>query len=144
MNSKTRCGVLLLAIACVSSTWAEEGDSPLVGNWKIVSVVEDGTPKKQIDYQIRFTETEVTLQPNVEQKDAPKFRYKMRDATDPKEIDVVFETPGIRSIMLGVFELSDDKLQVCLAPPETKRPTALESTEGSKQVLITLERVTTE
>jgi uncharacterized protein (TIGR03067 family) len=68
---------------------------------------------------------------------------KLDPSKSPKTIDVtVTAGPNKGAVMLGIYEISGDTLNVCFDPEGKKRPTELKSASGS-QTLVVHKRVKT-
>ncbi|QDU98198.1 TIGR03067 domain-containing protein [Lignipirellula cremea] len=116
---------------------AEKAEQPsLIGKWQVVSIVEGGKEQEKKDEAVEFTKDQFLLGG----AEKSPFSYLVRPDASPAELDLVFETPGIRVKLLGIYEIQNDTLRLCLAGPDNKRPTEFASPEGSPYSLATLQR----
>lgn len=129
------------------------GESPhvaeLQGRWEVAELVEDGkvVPREAIrewlpsggkleiaDNAVIFVSpSEGTRQVKLFSVDATQY---------PRRIDLESKD---KKDAVGIYKLDDGKLVLCLADPaEAERPAEFSSKEGSKRMLIVLERRTAE
>ena len=110
------------------------------GDWKVVTVqvggkdLRDQLPRKVVT----FSGDKVTVMGDAE--------YKLDPSKTPKQIDVTVgegpdDGPDQKGTHPGIYKLDGDKLVIHQAQPGQDRPTGFESKEGTKTLLVTLERV---
>lgn len=67
---------------------------------------------------------------------------KLDVTTSPKAVDIrVTEGPNRGTILLGIYEISDETLRVCFDPEGKKRPTDFKTTAGSATTLVVHKRI---
>lgn len=145
-----RMNVVAGAVVCVVAVGAAlAGDDAaerkkLEGSWKAVSGRLGGKElsKKQL-VSHEFKGDKVVLG-----NDVGEFEFTLNPDKKPKEIDVKgrynvkgqfvpdAKGPGKK----GIYELKDDTLTVCFAPPGKPRPTKFEAPEGADTLVFVLKR----
>jgi uncharacterized protein (TIGR03067 family) len=134
---------LAAVLAVVGGTAAQDKktDKELFqGDWKVVTVqvggkdLRDQLPRKVVT----FSGDKVTVMGDAE--------YKLDPSKTPKQIDVTVgegpdDGPDQKGTHPGIYKLDGDKLVIHQAQPGQDRPTGFESKEGTKTLLLTLERV---
>jgi uncharacterized protein (TIGR03067 family) len=110
---------------------------PLKGDWKVVKAEEGGEAQKDFKDAV-FTFSGDKLKVAVD-KDVLEYTYKVEEGKTPRAIQLRDPTEPKKGPALGIFEVTGDKLKLCVAPPEASAPTAFES--GKPKVwLFELER----
>jgi uncharacterized protein (TIGR03067 family) len=72
-------------------------------------------------------------------KDSRWLNYKADGKADPPTLDIIDSTRTLR----WLYRVDGDTLTICLPETDTgARPTAIEAAKGSKNLLLTLKRVT--
>ena len=134
---------LAVALAVVGGTAAQDKKTDkemILGDWKVVTVqvggkdVRDKLPRKIVT----FRGDKVTVMGDAE--------YKLDPSKNPKQIDVTVsegpnDGPDQKGTHPGIYKLDGDKLVIHQAQPGQDRPTGFESKDGTKTLLLTLERV---
>ena len=146
---KTVCALLVCIVAgAVVPLSAQDKDAAkfdakkLVGTWKYVSGVKDGT-KVDADslskQTVQFAKDKVTLK-----SDDATFvmKYDLDTAKKPVGIKLeILESPfGAGAKAAGIIEVNGDKMRFCYAPMSEEAPKTFEAKEGSKLHLFELKR----
>ena len=144
-----RISAALLSVMLLTGTIAAADQDPELkqfqGHWEVVELVEDGKviPKEAIREWLpsggRFEIAENAIvfhSPDDGKKHVKVFSI---DSTQyPKGIDL---STREKKDGTGIYQFDNDRLIVCFSDPdESKRPTAFSAQEGSKQMLMTLQR----
>jgi uncharacterized protein (TIGR03067 family) len=67
---------------------------------------------------------------------------KLDPSRSPKTLDgTVAEGPNQGTVILGIYEISGDRLKVCFDPEGKKRPTAFKTAAGAQTTLAVYKRV---
>jgi uncharacterized protein (TIGR03067 family) len=107
------------------------------GTWQLVSFTQGGNKKDDKE----AAEFKLTIKGGAAylegQGDAKHATIKLDSSKKPKQIDITPEDGQDK--MLGIYELTGDKLKMCMA--KDSRPTEFKSTEGGMTVLVELKRV---
>ena len=124
---------------------ASETMDSLQGKWKLLEIAKDGkshkvTPKSTEYFELEFKGNKVTA--SFIHNATEEGTYKVGPEEKPRAIDFMPTTSDDKGkTMLGIFELKENKLKLCVAEPEvTKRPTKFES-KGEEIIVYILERV---
>jgi len=109
----------------------------LEGEWRMVSANFDGKPlaADMVKWCTRTTRGDNTVV-----MAGPQTMLKARFALDPSKkpgaIDYVNLHGGDKGkTQLGIYELIDDRLTICMSPPSKPRPEAFESSRGDGRSL---------
>ncbi len=130
---------LIILVGSIASAEEKKPGITIDGTWKLVSHVLHGKARtiKSGEDRVTFEKGKVTIhiQP------VETGSYKLKLGSKPYQIDLTL-TRGDARRMLGIFELKDGALKICLSKPGSrKRPPRMESTETSETALLTFERV---
>ena len=111
----------------------------MTGPWRVISYEKDGkkTPNEQLERCSSFLECDGKVMVKREGEIIINGTTKMDWTKKPKLVDITFtegEFDGKKA--LGIYELDNDSMKLCYAPPGRDRPTELSSKPGSHQVLI--------
>jgi uncharacterized protein (TIGR03067 family) len=106
------------------------------GTWKVVSLVEDGSPRTEPETILVIGDGKIT--PIVDGKAEETGQYRLDSTALPRTIDVLEANSDVGR---GVYSLAGDELKICIAgKPGTARPTKLESKPGSDTAMVVLKR----
>ena len=128
-------GLFLSALGSARSD--DRGD--LQGAWMVERAVVDGMelPAKDRDkLKVEFKGGKMIIREN-NAEDANEFTLDA--AKSPKAIDVQPDKKGEKPL-LAIYELSGDRLKLCIPRQGQKRPAAFESTKESGNLLLFLKR----
>lgn len=132
-----------LLTACANAQEPKTELADLQGSWLIVSITEDGEPVADENvngYKFLFKERNLVMA-DPDGKKLDEFEIVVAPMQKPMLIDLV-PVAKDRNKRLGIFELREDSLRICLAwPGSAERPTAFKSESGSFESLITLKRI---
>jgi uncharacterized protein (TIGR03067 family) len=68
--------------------------------------------------------------------------HKLDPTQSPKTLDAtIADGPNKGALILGIYEISEDKLKVCFDPEGKKRPTEFKTEPGSPTTLVIHKRV---
>jgi uncharacterized protein (TIGR03067 family) len=116
---------------------APREEEKILGTWVITSAERGNVAQDRFkDLKATFTADGkwITHLPDGDREGA----YKLNTAKKPKEIDLV-NAKG--NTMLGIYKLEKDALTICLGEEDTdERPTEFASKEGTRVVLLVLQR----
>jgi uncharacterized protein (TIGR03067 family) len=122
-----------------------ESKDELQGKWKLMEVEKDGKAHK-----VKAETTEYFEMIYKGKKVTARFKegtpeqegtYKLLADTEPKAIDFTPTTGDEKGkTVQGIYEIKGNKLKLCVAVPDTKRPKKFES-KGQEIVVYLLERV---
>jgi uncharacterized protein (TIGR03067 family) len=116
------------------------------GVWHVVSIIDDGKRLSDSTAQrmtVRIAKGRYTVE--VGDKVIERGRFVLDPSRNPGTIDAtVTEGADKGKTSLGIYAVSDQTRQVCLAAPGAARPTRLESLKGSKWALFLTHRQTRE
>jgi uncharacterized protein (TIGR03067 family) len=116
---------------------ADKALKALQGEWKVEKVVDKGQElPNEVVGKMRFTIKGSDIIPSDNPKDVATIKLDV--AQKPAWLDL---TDRSKETMLGVYELKDDTLTICLAAPKSARPKEFKSTKDDKTVLLVLKRV---
>ena len=150
---RTRTSALLLGAFLLTHSTASADQDPetkqFQGRWEVIELAEDGKviPKEAIREWLpsggRFEIVEnaiIFTSPNDGKKYVKVFSL---DSTQyPKGIDLMTRD---KKDGLGIYRFDNDRLVVCISDPtESKRPTEFSAKEGSKRMLMVLQRSTSQ
>ncbi len=132
----------LLALICTAST-PEDVRKGLQGTWTIMSVVDEGETVTAEDLagrsvKIDGDKIEFIGRPDDDSSTCPKGTFSLDPAKEPCQIDVQFEK--VAHPCLGICLQDGDQAKLCISRTKGERPKAFESPEGSKVLLMVLER----
>lgn len=123
---------------------AAEAVQKLKGSWTIVTGVNQGKTVAADSLKgsrvIFGDDTIVVL--DAKENELYKSAYKLSGEKAPFQIDMTTELPNQEPTKgPGLIEFGDSGLRLCYALPGGKRPTKLESKEGSKHMLFEMKRI---
>lgn len=132
---------LALAIGAPGPKEPPKDQSSLVGEWAIEGAVIGG---RRDDPPAGTTWTftadgKSVLTITGAKGDAAAGTYKTDSKKDPAWVDISAGPKG--TPMKGIYKRDGDTLTLCLGTHKDERPTAFESKEGAKAVLLTLTKV---
>ena len=135
-----------LALTTVGGTgaWADDkGDvekelKKFQGTWTVESV-EAGGMELPIDLfkgmTVTFEGDKYTVKMGDQMIQAAT--QKLEPSKSPKTLDgTVTEGPHKGTVILGIYEISEDTLKVCFDPEGKKRPTEFKSASGSQTLVV--------
>jgi uncharacterized protein (TIGR03067 family) len=113
----------------------------LLGAWRVVQTVVEGTEEVREEgdeHFLWFTHEAIVTGDQWAAWDMP---YSIRDYCVPMQIDIRRQDRGQPWLQLGIFEIADDTLRVCVAGAAANpRPSAPESTPTNGHILYTAKR----
>jgi uncharacterized protein (TIGR03067 family) len=140
-----------LVLTASGGTGARAGDKADVekelkkfqGTW-MVELVEAGGKEVPIDMfkgmTVTFEGDRYTVKMGDEVVQAAT--QKLDPSKSPKTLDgTLAEGPNKGTVILGIYEISGDKLKVCFDPEGKKRPTEFKTAAGSQTTLAVYKRV---
>jgi uncharacterized protein (TIGR03067 family) len=142
-------GNLLLALAIFlgtnGSASAEDATKKdlekMQGDWAQVSYVVDGGKLPDDEAQALFRSIKDDKYTIFQfKKVIGKGTIKLDASRKPKTIDATTTAGGRSLTLLGIYELDQDTLKLCFAPPGKPRPTDFTSRKGSEHRLSVWER----
>jgi RNA polymerase sigma factor (sigma-70 family) len=140
-------GVLLAARQSEFPTGETQGEKVaqadkdrLQGSWAILSIHEDGKEPQGDEaerikmHKFVFKGDKLTAK--------GEHSYSIDASKKPRHFNLIVEEgpEAERGTWQGIFELKEDRLTICLAPPNQDRPTVFESKEGEHTILMRLKR----
>jgi uncharacterized protein (TIGR03067 family) len=136
----------LIAGYCATAAPGKDKDppkpDPLVGEWEIVSSTTKGKTSPFDLGPRKFTFTAEGKYSDDAAGRGEKARwqtYKADGKAEPSTLDIIDPTRTLR----WLYRVDGDTLTICLPEDATAaRPTAIEAGKGSKNLLLTLKRVT--
>ena len=140
MNNFPQISVIL--IAANVAVWAEDPSRTTElkrhqGTWLVVSFERDGrkTPKDVTDSIVRLVENDhVTWTRSG--KSFAGTTMVLDPKAEPPTIDLIPDGgPARDKRVLGIYKLEGDTLTICVADPDTPRPTAFSAPKGSGRTL---------
>jgi uncharacterized protein (TIGR03067 family) len=131
--------VAVMALASVSVSADDKTDKALKalqGEWKVEKIVVGGelVPAEKTA-KLTFTFKDNQLIPSDNPKDTATI--KLDPNQKPAWLDVTDRT---KETTLGIYELTEDTLKVCLAKPGADRPKEFASAKESKTAYMVLKR----
>jgi uncharacterized protein (TIGR03067 family) len=130
-------GVVVCSSALVAADEkAEKALESLQGEWNVEKMVHLGNavPADRLA-KLTFTFKGSQLVPSDMPKDVATVI--LDPARKPAGFDI---TDRSKETMLGIFELKEDTLRICLAEPGAERPTEFASAKGEKTMYLVLKR----
>jgi uncharacterized protein (TIGR03067 family) len=124
---------------------AQNDSQRIQGTWNAVSYVADGESIDPKEAPVRwgFTDDTVTFFADVEEASA-RGKFKLNADKTPHAIDLNFAaTPAgdKGQAILGIYEVTADRLKVCYGTEGVKRPSEFKSKAGSNLIEIVFKRV---
>ena len=113
------------------------------GEWRMVSATFDGKPlaDDMVKWCTRTTRGDSTVVMAGPQT-MVNARFSLDPSKKPGAIDYVNLHGGDKGkTQLGIYELTDDRLTICMSPPGKPRPAAFESSRGDGRSLTAWQRV---
>jgi len=111
------------------------------GDWAQVSFVVDGDKHPDDEAQALFRSMKDDKYTIYQfKKVIGKGTFKLDAAKKPKTIDAITTVGGRSLTLLGIYELDQDTLKLCFAPPGKPRPTDFTSKKGTQHRLSAWER----
>lgn len=116
----------------------------LSGMWQVVSSQNDGNDltEKVRGYRYQFDGQLMKLldrtgRPVPRADGKPDERaFLIKVLTNPKTIDMTIQVKGKAYLALGIYQLQDNELMLCLAEPGAPRPTEFKSRQGITLVVL--------
>jgi uncharacterized protein (TIGR03066 family) len=120
-------------------------EEKLQGNWEVAEVVFDGKPVNGFeDTLAAFDKDRINLIGKNKNEGGREFSFKLDPARKPKAIDMTALNGELQgSTNHAIYQLHGDMLKLCWfnEPGNKTRPAELASKEGSKLLLMTLQRI---
>src|SRR5262245_62358381 len=112
------------------------------GTWTVESVVAGGMEIPIDNFKgmtVTFEGDKYTVK--VGDEVIQKASQKLDPSKSPKAMDgTVAEGPGKGTVILGIYEISEDTLKVCFDEAGNKRPTEFKTAAGSQTTLAVYKR----
>ncbi len=96
----------------------------LQGTWRLVSAWDNGVQGLANGNRVTVTLQEWTAT-------GLTFNYRLDSARTPKQIDWVHKG----QVWKGIYELTPDRLRLCVSPPGQSRPTEFVTRPGDRRQL---------
>lgn len=148
MIRRVLCGLWLLgAVGLVTGQDKKDVPKelqPFQGTWKMVKVETDGKgPPADEIAKVRFVFAGEKITIEVDGKAEDEGTFKANPKKDPAELDLTKST-GEKKTARGIYKLEKDgKLVICFTQgADETRPKEFTIKPGSKQIVMTLEKVT--
>jgi erythromycin esterase len=110
------------------------------GKWDLVSVIQDGDNQPPLGVQLVVEGEKRTVRAG--DKVYTQSRYRLDPSAQPPTIDITVTQGQQRGLtFLGIYEMSGDRMRMCLAAPGADRPRELVSRAGRHHTLQELKRV---
>ncbi len=114
------------------------GTASLEGRWIAVSHMVDGDEQDPAGTKVHIAKGKFTL--TEANGDVQSATYKVDTTTKPKQIDMTASEGAQKGqVFKGIFMLKGTRLTLCLARPDSDRPTEPTAKEGSGHILFVLE-----
>lgn len=132
----------MLVLLTAAGPEKSKDDAKLEGTWLVVAVEANGKaiPAEFLEKRhetLTFKDGKMTQKTAKPEENTGS--YKVDSTKEPKTIDLVAESNKKKS-SVGIYELRDDTLRLCLRPGGNERPKEFSAAAGSGCVLITLKR----
>ena len=133
----------LLAFGAGGGPEAKTDLGKFAGAWTVSELKYDGEVHK-LKFKITFKGDVGIVEGNDEvQREYARIKFKLDPASSPKNMDIsVVGGSQTDSKMVGVYELKDDELRLCVKVFGTDRPKEFAAPDGSSTVLLVLKRAT--
>jgi len=139
--------VLVLGNIAFCDEAAKKAADALQGTWTTEKTIISGKELGTNEETVLVFEGEavswtgITRVGNSAKKSTIRFTFKLDPTKEPAAIDLI-ATEGFfkGKVFPSIYSLDGDTLKICRSQPETKRPTAFVSKEGSGHWLLTLNR----
>jgi uncharacterized protein (TIGR03067 family) len=107
---------VLLGLGAATQARQQKPDQDLIqGNWTVTKAEENGKSQDELVKSIfAFKDNKVTVQPG------PNMTFKLDPTKNPKTIDI--QPVDAKEPALGIYELTGDKLRLCIMDPGGARP----------------------
>src|SRR5947209_2611728 len=122
---------------------AKKDAEKLQGTWKLVSLEVDGkkATKGEIKKEQKMVVEKDKFSSTVDDKHSFKGTFQLDTAKKPKTVDVLVTEGEFKGkTLLGIYEVDNDTLRACYAPPGKERPTEFVSKPGSGTYLYSYQR----
>jgi uncharacterized protein (TIGR03067 family) len=143
------CGLMVCWLTCpaVADEPASEADkarAALNGTWDLDSFINNGQ-QQELELRLNISKQDTTAMLG---ENKVEFRMVIDPACTPKVIDLTYISPDsgepqAETTLEGIYEVSENKLRMCLATPQAirARPQKFESPPDSQIVLLTFSRI---
>jgi uncharacterized protein (TIGR03067 family) len=144
MRARMLAGVAVVLLLAADEAAKKEFDK-LQGTWDSTAAQVDGRDLAADGVKVRlvFKDKSLAIEGSEDvQRDYSKASVDLNPAANPKRIDLGI-TAGDRkdAKLLGIYELKEDTLWLCVKPSGNERPDKLAAPEGSEAALVVLKRV---
>jgi uncharacterized protein (TIGR03067 family) len=138
---------LVLAFGVIAAVAAAQEDArkeleKFQGTWAYQSVEMDGkpTPPEELKNRtITFTGDRFQVKQGSEVLQAGT--HKLDPTKKPKTVDAtVTEGQNKGTVMLGIYELTEDSIRACFSETGKDRPTEFKTTPGANRILVVVKR----
>jgi uncharacterized protein (TIGR03067 family) len=146
---QTREGIVLVfGLALLSQVWVVarncDDTARIQGTWALTWAEDDGaavaSPKAK-GSEVFFGRETIRLA-DKDNKEVWLMRYTLDATASPAAVTLtVVGGEGKGKTALGIYELTDDTLKFCFAPPGAERPKDFDAPAGSGSHLLVLARV---
>lgn len=144
------CGLLAVFFACSamaeepSSADADKARAALNGTWDLDTFINNGQ-QQDLELRLMISKQRTTAMLG---ENKVEFRMVIDPACTPKVIDLTYISPEngepqAETTLEGIYEVSENKLRMCLATPQAvrARPQKFESPPDSEIVLLNFTRI---
>jgi uncharacterized protein (TIGR03067 family) len=139
------CSILLVAPARAEDAKknTKSDQQKILGTWQVTESEAEGKPVEMYrGLKAVFTPERLKLMPRDKGDPALQLYYKLDPDKNPKQIDTTHKLDDRKPILqLGIYELDDDKLKLCLEAAEHARPGKFETKPKGSALMLTLKRV---
>lgn len=145
MNSSSFLSLLAVCVAFFFHQPPVNGEdaNPLEGAWVGQSMQVDGQPAPAAaakNMRFTFQGEKLLIRGNFADDKEESCSYKVDLKQSPMHLE--FTPPNEEKPILGIFEVKDDQLKICMrhASSDEGRPTEFATTKGSRLILLVLKR----
>jgi uncharacterized protein (TIGR03067 family) len=134
---------LLATSLAVADGPAQTDRGKLVGRWTLKSYLFNGKPPapERAPAELMEIRSDGSFQETKAGKVVTRGTFTIDDSKSPRHITAKFIEGGPEGeTVMGIYEITGDRLRVCVGTPEIDRPTKFESTPGSRLRLIEYDR----
>jgi uncharacterized protein (TIGR03067 family) len=130
---------LFLAPACLSAAGPADDKEKLQGTWKVVSVELGGKGNEELKLDRLMFDGDKVRVVGTGRGQEEEGTFKLDPAKSPKTIDI--QTLGSKQQpVLGIYQLEDHNLKLCLGRPGDERPANFEPKDNPRQLKAVLKR----
>ena len=134
---------VILVVGAPNTKEKPKDEPSIVGEWTLEKTIIGGRerPGKLEGATFVFTAEGKYLgrRNGVDVKDSARD-YKIDTKKDPPQIDLSTGVPGVPMVP-GIYKIEEDTLTICYNAGDGTRPTAFESTKGSRLAMTVYKRI---